>query len=65
MLRKAIDKLPACFASDWTGQSYQAVLAGDSATVLMLLSIFVVFRCLAALYESWPWKPNPPRRVWC
>ncbi|MGV2288086.1 efflux RND transporter permease subunit [Trinickia sp. YCB016] len=53
ILQGIVDKLPAGFASDWTGQSYQEVLAGDSATVLMALSIVVVFLCLAALYESW------------
>ncbi|MGU7770264.1 efflux RND transporter permease subunit [Burkholderia sp. MR1-5-21] len=45
--------LPAGFASDWTGQSYQEILAGNSSTALMALSIVVVFLCLAALYESW------------
>jgi multidrug efflux pump len=45
--------LPPGFASDWTGQSYQEVLAGNSATMLLLLSIVVVFLCLSALYESW------------
>ena len=54
VLQNIINKsLPAGFASDWTGQSYQEVLAGNSATLLMLLSIVVVFLCLAALYESW------------
>lgn len=46
-------ELPSGFALDWTGQSYQELLAGDSATLLMILSIVVVFLCLAALYESW------------
>jgi multidrug efflux pump len=46
-------KLPRGFDADWTGQSYQEVLAGSSATTLMALSILVVFLCLAALYESW------------
>jgi multidrug efflux pump len=46
-------KLPTGFAADWTGQSYQELLAGSSAVVLMVLSIVVVFLCLAALYESW------------
>jgi multidrug efflux pump len=46
-------KLPPGFDADWTGQSYQELLAGSSATVLMGLSIVVVFLCLAALYESW------------
>jgi multidrug efflux pump len=45
--------LPPGYASDWTGQSYQEVLAGNSATMLLLLSIVVVFLCLSALYESW------------
>ncbi|MDO1722004.1 efflux RND transporter permease subunit [Escherichia coli] len=44
--------LPPGFAADWTGQSYQEILAGNSATLLMILSIVVVFLCLAALYES-------------
>jgi multidrug efflux pump len=52
-LQNDVDKLPAGYASDWTGQSYQEVLAGNSANALMVLSIVVVFLCLAALYESW------------
>jgi multidrug efflux pump len=54
VLQNIINKsLPPGFASDWTGQSYQEILAGNSATLLMFLSIVVVFLCLAALYESW------------
>ncbi|MDR5783154.1 efflux RND transporter permease subunit [Caballeronia sp. LZ065] len=45
--------LPHGFAANWTGQSYQELLSGSSATLLMALSILVVFLCLAALYESW------------
>ncbi|KAF1722632.1 multidrug efflux RND transporter permease subunit [Pseudoxanthomonas wuyuanensis] len=45
--------LPAGFGYDWTGMSYQEILAGNTATLLMVLSILVVFLCLAALYESW------------
>jgi len=53
-LQNIVDhQLPSGFAADWTGQSYQELLAGSSATVLMMLSILVVFLCLAALYESW------------
>src|ERR1700684_3761936 len=53
-LQNIIDKsLPGGFASDWTGQSYQEILAGNLATLLLVLSIVVVFLCLAALYESW------------
>jgi multidrug efflux pump len=53
-LQKIVDtELPPGFGTDWTGQSYQEVLAGSSSTTLMGLSILVVFLCLAALYESW------------
>lgn len=45
--------LPQGFGFDWTGLSYQEILAGNTATLLLALSILVVFLCLAALYESW------------
>ncbi|MCK9539064.1 multidrug efflux RND transporter permease subunit [Dokdonella sp.] len=45
--------LPTGFGYDWTGQSYQEILSGNAATLLLVLSIVVVFLCLAALYESW------------
>src|SRR5690606_34820464 len=35
------------------GQSYEERLSGAQAPMLYLLSILVVFLCLAALYESW------------
>jgi multidrug efflux pump len=54
VLQTIVDKdLPAGFDISWTGQSYQEILAGNSAVLLMLLSIVIVFLCLAALYESW------------
>jgi len=54
VLQDIVDKsLPHGFAADWTGQSYQEILAGNSAVLLMALSLVVVFLCLAALYESW------------
>ena len=53
-LQTIVDKdLPPGFDISWTGQSYQEILAGNSAVLLMLLSIVIVFLCLAALYESW------------
>ncbi len=53
-LQNIVDhQLPAGFAADWTGQSFQELLSGSSAITLLLLSIVVVFLCLAALYESW------------
>jgi multidrug efflux pump len=47
------DDLPKGFGYDWTGQSYQEILSGNAATLLMVLSIVIVFLALAALYESW------------
>ncbi|MGH8124704.1 MAG: multidrug efflux RND transporter permease subunit [Rhodanobacteraceae bacterium] len=45
--------LPKSFSYEWTGQSLQEILSGAQAPMLFGLSIFVVFLCLCALYESW------------
>jgi len=47
------NELPNGIGFDWTGMSYQEILAGNAATLLLVLSVLVVFLCLAALYESW------------
>ncbi|WP_202839390.1 multidrug efflux RND transporter permease subunit [Luteimonas saliphila] len=47
------DELPTGIGYDWTGLSYQEIIAGNTATLLLVLSVLVVFLCLAALYESW------------
>jgi multidrug efflux pump len=47
------NELPDGFGYDWAGMSYQEILAGNTATILLVLSVLVVFLCLAALYESW------------
>ena len=53
-MQKIVDKdLPPGFGYDWAGQSHQEILSGSQTTMLMVLSIVVVFLCLAALYESW------------
>ena len=46
-------KLPAGFGFEWTGMSYQERQSGDQAPALYVISLLVVFLCLAALYESW------------
>jgi len=46
-------KLPAGFGFEWTGMSYQERQSGDQAPALYIISLLVVFLCLAALYESW------------
>jgi len=53
MQRIVNEELPAGFGIDWAGQSLQEIRAGAEAPLLFGLSIFVVFLCLAALYESW------------
>jgi multidrug efflux pump len=45
--------LPKSFGYEWSGQSLQEILSGEQAPMLFALSLFVVFLCLAALYESW------------
>jgi multidrug efflux pump len=53
MNRIVAQDLPPGFGVDWAGQSLQEILSGAEAPLLFGLSIFVVFLCLAALYESW------------
>ena len=53
-MEEAIRKLPAGFGFDWTGLSYQERMSSSQAPLLYAFSIFVIFLCLAALYESWP-----------
>ena len=45
--------LPQGVGVAWTGLSYEERLAGSQELYLYLLSVLVVFLCLAALYESW------------
>jgi HAE1 family hydrophobic/amphiphilic exporter-1 len=49
-----VARLPRGVGYDWTGLSYQERIAGAQAPLLYGFSIFVIFLCLAALYESWP-----------
>jgi multidrug efflux pump len=53
MERIVNEELPQGFGADWAGMSYQEIIAGNTATLLLVLSVVVVFLCLAALYESW------------
>lgn len=46
-------KLPKGYKIEWHGLSYEEMLSGSQTTTLYLLSLLVVFLCLAALYESW------------
>ena len=53
-MEEFVTKLPSGIGHDWTGLSYQERMAGSQAPLLYAFSIFVIFLCLAALYESWP-----------
>jgi multidrug efflux pump len=53
MERIVREELPEGYGFDWAGQSLQEILAGAQAPLLFVLSIMVVYLCLAALYESW------------
>lgn len=53
-MEELVTKLPPGIGHDWTGLSYQERMSGSQAPLLYAFSIFVIFLCLAALYESWP-----------
>lgn len=46
-------KLDGNFAVAWSGLSFQERSASSQSTLLYVASIFFIFLCLAALYESW------------
>ena len=52
-MEEAMKKLPQGVGYDWTGLSYQERMSSSQAPLLYAFSIFVIFLCLAALYESW------------
>ncbi len=52
-MEEAVAQLPPGFGFDWTGLSYQERMSRSQAPLLYAFSIFVIFLCLAALYESW------------
>jgi hydrophobe/amphiphile efflux-1 (HAE1) family protein len=45
--------LPADFAYEWTGITYQELKAGSVAMIVFALALMFVFLFLAAQYESW------------
>ncbi|MHC5226116.1 efflux RND transporter permease subunit [Ignatzschineria sp. LJL83] len=47
------ENLPQGINVSWTDTSYEERESGDSQTALLLVSIFIIFLSLAALYESW------------
>ncbi len=47
------EHLPQGISVAWTDTSYEERQAGNSQVTLLLVSVFVIFLSLAALYESW------------
>ncbi|MFZ7112048.1 MAG: efflux RND transporter permease subunit, partial [Desulfatiglandales bacterium] len=52
-MEEFVRELPQGIGFDWTGLSYQERMSSSQAPLLYAFSIFVIFLCLAALYESW------------
>jgi multidrug efflux pump len=52
-LDKLMQKLPQGTGYELTGLSFQEEASGSQAPALYALSIFIIYLCLAALYESW------------
>jgi HAE1 family hydrophobic/amphiphilic exporter-1/multidrug efflux pump len=52
-LEEIVAKLPPGIGFEWSGLSYEERASGANAPLLYLISLLVVFLCLAALYESW------------
>lgn len=52
-MESLVHKLPAGFDFSWSGLSYEEKMAGSQTGFLYLVSVLVIFLCLAALYESW------------
>ncbi|RRV10489.1 efflux RND transporter permease subunit [Pseudomonas sp. v388] len=52
-VERVASQLPSGFEVAWTGLSYEERAAGSQSTMLYVLSLIIVFLCLAAMYESW------------
>jgi hydrophobe/amphiphile efflux-1 (HAE1) family protein len=52
-MQRLASQLPPGFGVAWSGLSYEERQASGQAGTLYLISLLVVFLCLAALYESW------------
>jgi len=53
VMEELAGKLPRGIGFDWTGLSYQERMTTKQGPILYAFSIFVIFLCVAALYESW------------
>ena len=53
IMEENVGKLEGNFTPAWSGLSYQERAASSQSGLLSAASIFFLFLCLAALYESW------------
>ncbi|QOV94255.1 efflux RND transporter permease subunit [Novosphingobium sp. ES2-1] len=53
IMEENVGKLEGNFTPAWSGLSYQERAASSQSGLLYAASIFFIFLCLAALYESW------------
>ena len=53
VISQLVTQLPGGIGYEWTGTSFQEAQAGSQAPALYVISLLVIFLCLAALYESW------------
>jgi multidrug efflux pump len=52
-IEEIVAQLPEGFGVEWYGISFEERAAGSQAPMLYMMSVLIVFLCLAALYESW------------
>ncbi|MGQ3354876.1 MAG: efflux RND transporter permease subunit [Phreatobacter sp.] len=52
-MERLVARIPGGFGFEWSGISFQERQSSGQAGALYVLSLLVVFLCLAALYESW------------
>lgn len=52
-MEEMVAQLPEGIGHEWTGLSLEERRSGGQTLPLYIISMFVIFLCLAALYESW------------